>query len=91
MAINSNLYGRLYNGDCVVFQVVKNIDMSNAIMLDSRLGHVLSKKAGEFESFLVEENKMWAKRLDLLLLCAAVNQSWIVAKGDGEKSCLNFD
>lgn len=62
--------------------------MSDAVMLDARLRNVLTKKAGKFKGFLVEENEMWAEWFDLLLLCSAVNQSGIVAKGDGEEKIV---
>lgn len=79
-----HLYGRLNNRDGVVFQVVKNVDMSNAIMLDARLGNVLAKETAELEGFLVEEDEVRSKRLDLLLLRSTVDQSRIVSKATGE-------
>ena len=60
-------------------------------MFDARLGNVLTKEAAELEGFLVEEDKMWAKWLDLLLLRSAVYQSWIVSAGNEKKTCLAFD
>jgi hypothetical protein len=91
MIINFYLYGGLNNGDGVVFQVEENVDMSNAVMLGAGLGNVLAKEAGEFESLLVEKNKVRSKWFDLLLLRSSVDQSWIVSRGDGRKICLAFD
>lgn len=65
--------------------------MSNSVMFDAGLGNVLTKEAAELEGFLVEENKVWAKWLDLLLLRSAVDQSRIVSKGNGKKTCYAFD
>lgn len=88
--INFYFYCRLNNLNGVVFQVVKNIDMPNTIMLDARLRNVLAKESVKFESFLVKENEMRPKRFDLLLLRSTVDQSWIVTKGNGEKILLAF-
>lgn len=90
MPINFHLYDRLNDGNCVIFQVVKYVDVANAMMLDSRLGYVLSKEAHELERLLVVEDEVRSKRRDLLLLGAAVKQSGIVAKEmENEKNvCL---
>lgn len=77
-----HLYDRLNDGNRVVFQVVKDVDVADTIMLGSGLGYVLSEEAHEFEGLLVVEDKVRTKWRDLLLLGASVYQRWIVAKDE---------
>lgn len=73
------LYVRLNNFHRVIFQVIKYVDISNAIMLGARLGHVLTKVTHEFESLLIINHIMRAEWLHLLLLRAPVSQCRIIA------------
>ena len=62
------LYNRFNNCDCVIFQIIENVDVANAVMFDARLWHVLPKEAHEFQSLLIKKHKMWTKRWRHLLL-----------------------
>lgn len=73
------LYIGLNNFYGIVFQVIKNIDISHAIMFCTRLWNVLLKVRHEFKSLLIINHIMWPKRLNLLLFCASISQSWIIA------------
>lgn len=53
-------------------------------MFHARLGDVLTKEAHELQRFLVVEDEVRSERLDLLLLCSAVYQRRVVAKGNAK-------
>lgn len=72
------LYIRLNNFNGIVFQEIKYIDISHAIMFGTRLRNMLTKITHEFKSLFVINHKMRSKWLNLLLFCAPISQRRII-------------
>lgn len=76
----THLYKRLYDGNRVVLEVVKDVHETHSEVLGARLWHVLTEEAHELQRLFVVQDKVRPEGFHLLLLGASVNQFRVVTR-----------